>query len=57
VVHAGDNTEPLNDALVKEQEEQLLTGVRVEFIVVYRTPVFVPIRSTPSFYAPAQNPS
>jgi len=36
------NTEPLRDSLMTAQEERFLAGARVEFVVVYRTPVFNP---------------
>jgi hypothetical protein len=41
------NTEPLRDSLITAQEEHFLAGARVEFIVVYRTPVFRPSTSHP----------
>jgi len=36
------NTEPLRDSVMTTQEERFLAGARVEFTVVYRTPVFSP---------------
>jgi hypothetical protein len=36
------NTEPLRDSLETKQEERFIAGARVEFVVVYRTPVFTP---------------
>jgi hypothetical protein len=36
------NTEPLNDSMMATQEEKLLGGARMEFIIGFRTPSFDP---------------